>query len=66
MNARVREEVGHRGVRSARDTWVMSNLVSTDEVIGPIAYSARPGHPLRWDLGSRSGPPGRIGAERRP
>jgi hypothetical protein len=30
------------------------------------AYSARPGHLFRWDLGSRSGPPGRIGAERRP
>lgn len=36
MNARVRAEMGHRGVRNARDTWTLANIVSTDEPIGAI------------------------------
>lgn len=37
MKARAREEVHRRGVRSARDTWMMANFESgDDEVIGPI------------------------------
>lgn len=33
--------------------------------ISPTAYSGPLGHPFRWDLGGRSGPLGRLGAQRR-
>lgn len=36
------------------------------EDVAAVAYSARPGRPFRYDVGSRSDPPGRsIGAQRR-
>ena len=36
LNARVRAEVGHRGVRSARDSWVLSNAALEEQLITAV------------------------------